>query len=328
MSADGNRTTTVAAYVVIITAAVVTASVVAPVVFDTVSGSGSDEGGESSVAVITFRGGTTSGNVAAVTESLREARTNGSVDAIVLRIDSPGGPVDASEEFYLAVNRTASQMPVVAYVEGTAASGGYFGIAPVDEIVVKPSSTVGSIGVIVQAPLSAVENIENQRQVFIRSGPDKAQITRDGLRENLELLQKAFVDTIIKHRGDELSLSRTEVATGQTFLGPRAVDNGFADQIGDLNVAIEEAAGRADGISGDGYNVYYKSSRAQQLNVVVLGEDESTSLGENTADTVYVDARPNADASTDDQFVQPVKYYAVWGVPQTTNQTVEVSANE
>ncbi len=74
--------------------------------------------------------------------------------------------------------------------------------------------------------------------------------------------------------------------------------------------------------------MYYKSSRAQQLNVVVLGEDESTSLGENTADTVYVDARPNADASTDDQFVQPVKYYAVWGVPQTTNQTVEVSADE
>ncbi len=316
MSEQRNRTTQAAVYVVVVTAALVAAAAVAPVVLDTVSDSGSDE---PSVAVITLRGGTTDANVAAAAEAMRDVRRNSSVDAVVLRIDSPGGPVDSSEEFYMAVNRTASEMPVVAYVEGTAASGGYYGIAPADEIIVKSSSTVGSIGVIVQAPLSAVENVETQREVFIRSGPDKAQISKDGIRNQLELLQKAFVDTIMIHRGEELDISREQVANGNTFLGPRAVENGFADNIGDLNFAIQRAANLSEDISEDQYNVYYKSSSPAEVNILVLNEDGET-VGSDTA-TV----NPQAE---NPEFVRPVRYYAVWGVPADTNATVGVNSDE
>ncbi|WP_254279027.1 S49 family peptidase [Haloarcula marina] len=305
-------TATTAAYVVVVTAAVVTAATVGPAVWNLTA----DAGGErESVAVVTLRGGTDDATVNAVARQLRELRANDSVGAVVLRVDSPGGPVDASEEFYLAVNRTAREMPVVAYVEGTAASGGYFGIAPADEIVVKPSSTVGSIGVIVQLPQSAIEQQAEQQEQFVRSGPDKAQINLDDLRTDIETLQRAFVGTVVRHRGDNLTLTRSEVASGRTYLGPQAVQNGFADRIGDLGTAIERAAALSSTIEGDQYDVYYTETQ-RPVNVVVLGE--SVQRGNGTA--VYV-----ADESdSESEFQRPVRYYAVWGVPRGNDSDGEV----
>ena len=304
MSNSDNLTASgVAMYAVVIAAAVVTAAVLAPAVASVVQSAGSDD---PSVAVVTLRGGTTDGNVNAIAEDLREVRTDGSIEAVVLRIDSPGGPVDASEELYLAVNRTASEMPVVAYVEGSAASGGYFGIVPSDDIYVKPSSNVGSIGVIVSAPLSAVDRVEQQQESFVRSGPDKAQITKDGHREDIEMLQAAFVGTVMEHRSDELALSEEEVANGDVYLGTEAVENGFADRIGDLSAAIERAAELSDDIEGDGYDVTYIEEPSPQFTLALGAEDVEAVDG----NIVYVE-----DDSPSQEFVQPVTYYAVWGIP-------------
>ncbi|GGN97392.1 S49 family peptidase [Haloarcula pellucida] len=296
--------TTTAAYVVVVTAAVVTAVVLGPVVWDVTASAGGDR---QSVAVVTLRGGTTDANVAAVTQRLRQIRDNDSIGAVVLRVDSPGGPVDASEELYLAVNRTASEMPVVAYVEGTAASGGYFGISPADEIVVKPSSNVGSIGVIVQVPRSVIEDTARQQEQFVRSGPDKAQISLDSLRRDIETLQRAFVGTVMRHRGDELTLGRDDVANGRTYLGTRAVQNGFADRIGDIGVAIERAAALSPDIEDDQYDVVYADTQRPVQVLVLDGTVERVE-----GDVVYVD-RP--EDTPEQAFQQPVEYYAVWGVP-------------
>ncbi len=302
-SERGIAASSVTVYAVVIAAALVTVAVLAPALASVVQ---TTEDGDPTVSVITLRGGTGDQNVNSVTEDLREARTNASVEAVVLRIDSPGGPVDSSEEFYLAVNRTASEMPVVAYVEGSAASGGYFGIAPSDEILVKPSSTVGSIGVIVSAPLSAVERAAQQGETFVRSGPDKAQISKDGIREDIEVLQAAFVGTVMQHRGDELTLSEEEVASGDVYLGAEAVENGFADDVGDLDAAIERAAALSPEIEGDRYDVDYGTTSFSLGVSVDLADVERVD-----GNIIYVD-RSEPDRT---EFVQPVEYYAVWGVP-------------
>jgi len=305
-----------AAYVVIVTVLVVLAAAVAPIAWNLGSSAGGDN---PTVQVVTLRGGTTDANVNAVSDTLRNARNNDSVAAVVLRIDSPGGPVAPSEELYLAVNRTAAEMPVVAYVEGAAASGGYYGIAPADEIYVKPSSTVGSIGVIVQAPLSTVEQAEQVSGTYVRSGPDKAQIDQDRLREDLERLQRAFVGTVMTHRGDDLSLSREEVANGRTYLGTQAVQNGFADRIGDSEAAIEAAADRSDRIDGDQYDVAY-TTRQVQVTVSL----QAAAVEEVDGNTIYY---TEADAG-ESEFVRPVRYYAVWGVPVETTAREEVGSDE
>ena len=307
-----------AAYVVVVTLLVVLAAVAAPVAWNLGSNTASDN---PTVQVITIRGGTTDANVNAVASTLREARNNDSVAAVVLRVDSPGGPVAPSEELYLAVNRTAAEMPVVAYVEGSAASGGYYGIVPADEIIVKPSSTVGSIGVIVQAPLSAVEQAEQVTGTYVRSGPDKAQIDQDRLREDLERLQRAFVGTVMAHRGDDLTLSREEVSNGRTYLGTQAVQNGFADRIGDVEAAIETAADRSDRIDGDRYDVAYTTRQVQ-----VTLSIQAAAVEEVDGNTIYyTEADPDA---TESGFVRPVQYYAVWGVPVEATAQQEGDADE
>jgi protease-4 len=307
---------TKAAYVVVVTVLVVLAAVAAPIVWNLGSAAADDN---PTVQVITLRGGTTDANVNAVASTLREARNNDSIAAVVLRVDSPGGPVAPSEELYLAVNRTAAEMPVVAYVEGAAASGGYYGIVPADEIIVKPSSTVGSIGVIVQAPLSAVEQAEQVSGTFVRSGPDKAQIDQDRLREDLERLQRAFVGTVMAHRGDELSLSREEVENGRTYLGTQAVQNGFADRIGDVGSAIEAAADRSDRIDGDNYDVAY-TTRTVQITLSI----QAAAVEKVDGNTIYY---TEADAG-ETEFVRPVRYYAVWGVPVEATAGAEGDADE
>jgi protease-4 len=265
------------------------------------------------VAVITLRGETGDQNVNRVVQQLREARTDPNVEAVVLRVDSPGGPVDSSEEFYLAVNRTANEIPVVAYVEGLAASGGYYGILPAETIVVKPSSTVGSVGVIVQAPLSAVEQAQREREGFVRSGPDKAQITVDGLRSEIETLQQAFVGSVLFHRGDDITLSDSEVANADVYLGAAAVENGFADRIGDIGTAIERAAELADGIEGDRYEVDYRSSVPTGPGLFSEAERIERADG-----VVYV---VSEDRDNGPEFVQPVRYYAIWGIPVDDSET-------
>jgi protease-4 len=215
-------------------------------------------------------------------------------------------------------------MPVAAYVEGAAASGGYYGIVSADRIFVKPSSTVGSVGVIVQAPLSAVDQQERVLKTFIRSGPDKAVITRDGIRQELQTLQNAFVGTVMRHRGGELTLSREEVSAADTYLGTEAVQNGFADEIGDLHSAIEYAAAQAGDldrtrIDGDSYDVVYENPPLSESTVVI----ESDSVERVEGNIVYVDP-----TDSEEEFVRPVRYYAVWGVPSSASTTErEVSIN-
>lgn len=311
-NSDSAATSTVL-YVIVVVVAVLVASVLAPVVYAALQGSGDEE--RPGVAVLTLRGGTSDANVNAIAQDLREARTNESIDAVVLRIDSPGGAVDSSERFYLAMNRTASVMPVVAYVEGTAASGGYYGISAADAIYVGPSSTVGSVGVIVQSPLGTVEQEEQLRQSFVRSGPDKAMITKDSIRNEMEMLQNAFVNTIMHERGETIDAGRTEVANANTYLGTVAVQNGFADAIGSTDSAIEHAADSA-GVAEEGYDVVYKEPPTTGQ-TVVLSQDDVERVDGNI---VYV-----ADDDPDDEFVPPVKYYAVWGVPA---ESVDATADQ
>ena len=314
LSNDSTSTGTVI-YVVVVVAAVLVASVLAPVVWSATQGSDTER---SSVAVITLRGGTTGANVAAISEDLRQARANGSTEAVVLRIDSGGGPVTSSEELYLAVNRTAAEMPVVAYVEGAAASGGYFGIAPADHIYVKPSSIVGSIGVIATLP-SVLEQQNDITNAVIRSGPDKQIQSIDDVRTQVELLQRAFVGTVMEHRGDELTLSRTEVSEADVYRGTVAVENGFADDIGSLESAIAHAAEEADGIEDDGYDVAYREPPQTRSELLFRGSD----VEERNGTVVYVDTGDSSET----EFVRP-RYYAAYGIPETAVENREVVTNE
>ena len=274
-SPDGGSLTKAQSYALVVVAAVLLSAILAPVAYDRATQP------DGTVAVITIEGPITSNSATAVQEDLREARQNESIDAVVLNVDSPGGGAAASEQLYLSVQRTAAEMPVVASVKSTGASGAYYAMLPTSDIYVTPASIVGSVGVRAASPGPSLPG-------EVKSGPDKASATADQRRAQVETLQRAFVGSVMKHRSDDLELSRTEVAHAKVYTGARAVDNGMADEIGSTQDAIRQAANAAD---LDDYEVYRKEP-PQTGGLFLLSADdggavvvERSPVGYETVDT-------------------------------------------
>lgn len=229
-------------YTLYVVIGVVVGAIAAPIVAAGLSSGGSETSSDGTVAVVTIAGTIDGGTAAGVTGALERARDDPSVEAVVLVINSGGGSAAASEQLYLSVRRTAAEMPVVASIDASAASGAYYAAAPADRIVVKPASTVGSIGVLAELPQTVEPN-----QIVGASGPNK--LAGSDVREFLyiiESLQRAFVGAVVDNRGDEIELSRSEIEQARVYSGGQAVENGLADQLGDRTTAARVAAAEAE----------------------------------------------------------------------------------
>jgi protease-4 len=194
-----------------------------------------------------------------IVDQLEHMRRDPSVHAVVLRLDSPGGGVAASQEIYDAVQRLRKDdKPVVASMGGVAASGAYYIACGADSIVANPGTLTGSIGVIMSFP--------NTEELFRKVGvrfevvktgkfKDIGSLSRPMTPEERQLLQgvlsnvyEQFVSAIAEGR----DLERNDIlpyADGRIFSGSQALDYGFVDRLGDLDDAIRLAGGLA-GIAG------------------------------------------------------------------------------
>ncbi|WP_092920141.1 S49 family peptidase [Halorubrum sodomense] len=213
--------------------AVAAGLLVAPGVYGAVTGP------DGTVAVIEIDGTIDSGTAQHVEDNLRDARTNESIEAVVLEVNSGGGLPAQSERMYAAVDRTASVMPVYAAVDTLGASGAYLAISPADRIYVAPSAqAVGSVGVAGTAPAPSGPNAGT-------TGPDKAGSDPDTQRERRQTLANLFIANVIEQRGDEIELDREAIAHADAYLGTEAVANGFADRFGFVDGAVADAAAEA-----------------------------------------------------------------------------------
>lgn len=194
-----------------------------------------------SVAVIEV-GSTIAGPTAEpVKEQLQNARTNDSIEAVVLKVNTPGGSLSATESLALEVERTAEEMPVVVSVSQIAASGGYYVSAPADHIVANPSAMVGSVGI-----NFAYMNAGSMSSA-IQSGPDKSGgYTEEEAIEMADMMVEGFYGTVMDHRGDELDLTKAELSYAKVYPSQKALHNGMIDEIGTEETAIQRAAERAD----------------------------------------------------------------------------------
>jgi len=195
-----------------------------------------------------------------LTEALETARTSASTEAVVLRINSPGGSAAASEAMWRAVERTAAKKPVIVSMGDVAASGGYYIAAAADSIVADPTTTTGSIGVF--------GLLFNAKQFF----NDKLGITHDGIRtspyadlsstvkplssnerrllgRSIDRIYDTFLQRVASGRGMDVS-AVNEVAQGRVWSGRDAVGAGLVDMTGTLPDAIAMAGAEAG--LGDG----------------------------------------------------------------------------
>lgn len=280
-----------ASYAVLAILAVVLGAVVVPPVI------GATTGPDGTVAVVTLDDAITGSIADETVRELREIRRNDSIDAVVLRVESGGGGVTGSEAQFRAVKRLEAEKPVITSVRSMAASGAYYTILPSDQIYAEPSSMVGHVGVIglftgsdgVPAPMT--------------SGPDKATGgTIDQFRAQLETLKRSFVSSVMNERGDEIELSRTEVAQAKIYTGARAVEIGYVDEIGGLETAIDAAASASDLST---YQTAYRNPGTQRFATIAIGGSNGT------ANVRTVFGTPG---------VERITYLALWGQP-TGNAT-------
>lgn len=185
---------------------------------------------------------------------LRQIRTSGKTAAVVLRIDSPGGDVQASEiirQEVLALRQ--SGIPVIASLGNTAASGGYWIASAADEIVAGRFTTTGSIGVFAVVP--SLNRIATKNQVYpqvVRAGPDPlgpnliepaTQQQLAMLDANVSGLYTWFLRIVAEARGMSTA-AVDEVAQGRVWTGAQAVELKLADRVGTLETAVDRAAAR------------------------------------------------------------------------------------
>ena len=186
-----------------------------------------------------------------IVKRLRESRK---VPAVVVDIDSPGGAAAASDDLFLALERLAARKPVVAAIRGTGASGAYLAAMAAHRLVANPSAVVGSIGVITVGPhlprlleRLGVTVSETRSGRFKGMGAPWREPTEEEQakeREIVDAYYAAFVARVA--RGRKLPEERVrDLATGEIWLGERALELGLVDEIGDLERAVEIAAGMA-----------------------------------------------------------------------------------
>ncbi len=191
--------------------------------------------------------GVTSGRVM---RQIRAASKDDNVKAILLRIDSPGGSVTATEEIGRELKRfkDATNKPIVASMGNTAASAGYWLAAcQSDKIYANESTLTGSIGVYM--PYTNIEELYNKiglRSDKIKSGPYKDILSPDRpmtpeertiLQNMVNEMYNQFVQTIAAGRKMDVEKVKT-LADGRVYTGKQALELGLVDEIGNYYDAL------------------------------------------------------------------------------------------
>lgn len=191
--------------------------------------------------------------VAVFKEKLDKAQRDRRVRAVVLRINSPGGGVTASDLMYSELRRFKQHrnVPVVACLMDTAASGGYYVACAADRIYAHPTSVTGSIGVIMIAPdLSGTMAKIGLRANIIKSGPlkDAGSPLREMRDEDRAVFERMvssmyerFIQVVDEGRPNLDAAQVRQLADGRVYLGPQARELGLVDEIGTLADAVQSA---------------------------------------------------------------------------------------
>jgi protease-4 len=225
-------------------------------------GGGGGFGGSETIAVAHLEGPIQSGggaggllggvtlNPGRVEYVLDQARELG-VGALVLRVDSPGGAVAASQEILAMVQsfREETETPVVVSMGDVAASGGYYISVGADRIVANEGTLTGSIGVVWEVlDLTGLYEKLGIQAHSVASGRHKEAFSLGKLTpESRAIIQTMsdqmhaeFIAAVAAGRGLTVETVR-ELATGQPFTGLQAKDLGLVDEVGGLETAVDVA---------------------------------------------------------------------------------------
>lgn len=201
---------------------------------------------------------------------IRKARNNDRIKAIVMRVNSGGGSMTASDMIWRELMLTKGKKPIIASMGGAAASGGYYIAMPADTIIAQPNTITGSIGIFGMW-FNFGDFLKNKIGIthdVVKTGEfsDIYTVTRPLRDAERAIIQRGVNDgyeTFTQKVADARGMALEEVkniASGRVWSGEQALKNGLVDQIGSFNDAIEQAA-RAAGIEDDYMVSYYPEQK-------------------------------------------------------------------
>jgi protease-4 len=222
-------------------------------------------------------------------EELNDYGKRPHVKSVLIRIDSPGGGVAASQEIYEAIKkfRAETRKKVVISMASTAASGGYYIACGADKILANPGTVTGSIGVIAQwYDYSDLLRWAKMQSVVIKSGELKD--SGSGSRPITEK-EKAYFQSLIDDMygqfvaavADGRKMPEEEVrklADGRVYTGLQAKENHLIDELGTFQDAVKEAA-RMGGIVGEPKLLTPAKKRASVLEILFGNAESVLPLG-------------------------------------------------
>jgi protease-4 len=240
---------------------------------DIVMGSPSDDGTET--GTITAYG---------LIKQLRNIGGDSNIRAVVVRIDSPGGEVTASDDLWREMGLLSKKKPVVISMSDVAASGGYYMALTGDPMVAYPETETGSIGVVFAKPnlhglydklgiskdsvqLGAHADIDSD---YTTMTPDERKILVDGIDESY----RDFVTKVADARHTKYE-AVDAVAQGRVWLGSEAKDHNLVDALGGLDTAIAMVKKKAGIPDSENVTIFSYPPQENFLNILTKHSQEN-----------------------------------------------------
>jgi len=214
-----------------------------------------------------------------IVKSLRRFAEDGSIQAVIVRIDSPGGAAGPSQEIYDEVKKLASRKPTVCSMGNLAASGGFYVAMGCKKIVAAPSTLTGSIGVVSQfANLRGLAERFDVKMETVKSGKlkDAGNPFRDMTPEDraywqglIDRVYGQFLRAVVESRKLPEADVRA-VADGRVLTGEEAKERGLVDALGNFYDAVDLVKAEAK-LSGEPHLVYPPDERGRFLEQLMGG---------------------------------------------------------
>jgi len=216
-----------------------------------------------------------------ITNAIRKAREDSSIEAIVLRIDSPGGLVFASDLIWREVVLAKDKKPLIVSMGGVAGSGGYYIACPAHVIVAEPGTITGSIGVISgKFSLRGFYDKLGVKKEILKRGKNSDIYTdyggfTDEQREIINRQMREIYDDFVCKvaQGRNMTEETVEpIAQGRVWTGRQAKENGLVDELGGLQLAVSIAKAKAGLEPGESLDILALPKRIPLWRRLIFGE--------------------------------------------------------
>jgi len=209
---------------------------------------------------------------------LKRVGNDSTVRGVIVRIDSPGGEVTASDDLWREMNLLSKKKPVVISMSDVAASGGYYMAMTGDPIIAYPETETGSIGVVFGKPnlhglydKLGISKDAVQRGKHADIDSDYTPLTEDErakLRDGIDESYREFVTKVATARKRQYA-EIEPVAQGRVWLGSQAKDHGLVDELGGLDTALAAVKKKAGMAAGDAVTIVTYPERRSLLDMLM-----------------------------------------------------------